>query len=277
MDFTERQKIMNERMPNEIGDGLLDLQENVRSLFRSKPNLAMAAITVAVGCVAIFCHFPTKESAASLGGALFGAAALFTGAWVAETTKAASEKAETARRMEAARIYFTPELARVVAQHVYILDRLIANFISASVKQVTPGDPLTTFRPRGPLLYPSAPQFRDLSEADATLLVEFYDASHGIAETVNSWIEAKTVIDFNAYNVLMQAVQHSLALAHAAVASFCPARQYSAIMPASGTLSERIEASISHAKSALQAHLDRAEAARIAQERASAALAPKKR
>lgn len=268
---------MSERPPSEIGDGLLDMQENVRSLFRSNPNLAMAAITVAVGCVAVLCHFPTKESAASLGGALFGAAALFTGAWVAETTKAAAEKAEAARRMEAARIYFTPELARVVAQHVYILGRLAANFIAASLKYASPGDPLTAFRPRKPLLYPSAHQLQDLSEADATLLVEFYDASHGIAETVDFWIESKTVIDFNAYNVLMQEVQHSLELAQAAVASFCPDKQYSAIMPASGTLADRIEASISQARVVLQAHLDRAEAARIAQERASAALAPKDR
>jgi hypothetical protein len=258
----ERRKIMSEKTPSEIGDGLLDMQENVRSLFRSKPTLAMAAITVAVGCVAILCHFPTKESAASLGGALFGAAALFTGASVAETTRAASDREEAARRMEAARAYFTPELARVVAQHVYILGRLVANFISTSMK---------------PLLYPLAPQFKDLSEADATLLIEFYDASHGISETVNSRIEGRTVLDVNAYNVLMQDVMHSLRLAKAAVASFCPGRQYSPIMPASGTLAERIEESISQAELALKAHLDRAEAARIAAERASSVLTQKKR
>jgi hypothetical protein len=237
----------------------------------------MAAITVAVGGVAILCHFPTKESAASLGGALFGAAALFIGAWVAETTKAASEKAAAARKMEVAKIYFTPELARVVAQHVYILDRLIANFTAASVKRVTPGDPLTSFRPKRPVLYPTAPQFRDLSEADAARLVEFYDTSHGVTETVDAWIENRTPTDVNAYNELMQSVQHSLALGQAAVASFCPDRQYSPLMPASGTLTVRIQKSISHAKAALQAHLGRSEAARIAQERASAALAPKKR
>ncbi|MFX1716740.1 hypothetical protein [Paraburkholderia sp. A1RO-5L] len=267
---------MREKIPSEIGDGFRDLKENVRSLFRGKPNLAMAAITATVGCFAILYHFPTKESAASLGGALFGAASLFTGAWVAETTRGASEKAEAARRMEAARIYFTPELARVAAQHVHILDRLGANFISTSMNYKPPGDPLTTFRPRKPLLYPLAPQFRDLSEADATLLVEFYDASLGIAEIVNSWIEGKTVIDFNAYNVLLQEAQNSLKLAKAAVASFCPDRQYSAIMPASGTLADRIQKAIAQADVAMQGHADRAEAARIATERASNALASKK-
>ena len=268
---------MSDRTPSEIGDGLLDLRENVRSFFRGKPSLAMAAVTVAVGCVAILCHFPTKESAASLGGALFGAAALFTGAWVSETTKAEVEKADAARRMEAARTYFTPEMARVVAQHVSILGRLTANFISTSMKYDPPGDPLTAFRPRKPLLYPSALQFQNLSETDATLLVEFYDASYGIAETVDAWIENKTAIDFNAYNFLMQEVQHSLKLAQAAVASFCPDKQYSPIMPASGTLAERIEASISQSQVVLQAHCDRAEAARIAAERASIALGQKKR
>ncbi|NYH24683.1 hypothetical protein [Paraburkholderia bryophila] len=268
---------MSERTPSEIGDALMDAQENVTLLFRRKPNLAMAAISVVVGSAAILCHFPTNESAASLGGALFGAAALFTGAWVAETTKAASEKQDATRRMEAARVYFTPELARVIAQHVYILNRLVANFVSTSMKYEPPGDPLTAFRPRKPLLYPSAPQFRDLSEADATLLIEFYDASHGIAETVNSWIEGKTALDFNAYNVLMQDVMNSLRLAEAAVESFCPDRQYSPIMPASGTLSERIKSSILQAEGAMKAHQDRAEAARIATERASSALAQKKR
>ncbi|QIE23558.1 hypothetical protein SBC1_14450 [Caballeronia sp. SBC1] len=268
---------MSDRTPSEIGDGLVNLRENVTTFFRGKPNLAMAAITVAVGCVAILCHFPTRESAASLGGALFGAAALFTGAWVSETTKAEAEKADAARRMEAARSYFTPELARVVAQHVFILGRLTANFIAASMKYQSLGDRLTAFRPRKPLLYPSAHQFQNLSETDATLLVEFYDASHGIAETVDAWIENKSAIDVNAYNVLMQEVQHSLKLARAAVASFCPNKQFSPIAPASGTLAERIEASISQSQVALQAHIDRAAAARIAAERASAALGQKKR
>jgi len=178
--------------------------------------------------------------------------------------------------MEVAKIYFTPELARVVAQHVYILDRLIANFTAASMKRVTPGDPLTSFRPRRPVLYSAAPQFGDLSEADATRLVEFYDASHGVTETVDAWIESRTPTDVNAYNVLMQSVQHSMTLGQAAVASFCPDRQYSPLMPASGTLTERIQKSISQAKTVLQAHLDRAEAARIAAERASNAMGQKK-
>lgn len=81
---------------------------------------------------------------------------------------------------------------------------------------------------------------RGFAEADATQLVEFYDASRDVAETVDGWIENKTPIDVNAYNLLMQSVQHSLKLGQTAVHSFCPDRQYSPLMLASGTLTHRI-------------------------------------
>ena len=117
-----------------------------------------------------------------------------------------------------------------------------------------------TFRPRRPVLYPLAAQFKDLSEGDATALIDFYDSVHGIGETLESWIETKTPQEVNAWNVLMQAVRDSLRLGEIAVERFCPDRQLSPLLPASGKLMQNIERSGSMVQSALDAHMARHEA-----------------
>lgn len=257
LQHSKRPTTMSERTPGEISSGFADLKEGAALLVQAKPNLAMAAVTVAIGVLAILTRFPTKDGSATLAGALFGAAAIFIGAWVTESTKAAAERAALLRRQQAARAFFTPELARIAAQQVHILDRLIVNFGEASLGRVYNEDPLISLRPQSPLLYPGAAQFGDLPELDAVLLVDFYDASHGVSQTVDSWIENKTKIDFNAYNVLMQMVMHSLKVGVAAIDSFCPDRQYSPLVPVAGKLVDRIEKSIDHARNALAAHLKR--------------------
>jgi hypothetical protein len=95
--------------------------------------------------------------------------------------------------MEAARLYFAPELGRIVAQQIYVLDRIVANFICASVgKHPLPGDQVTSFKPWQPVLYPAAVQFRDLSEADATSLIAYYDSLHEITEIINGLARSET-------------------------------------------------------------------------------------
>jgi hypothetical protein len=162
------------------------------------------------------------------------------------------------QRAEVARAYFAPELARIVAQQISILGRLVANFITASVgKHPLPGDQLESFRPWQSVLYPTAAQFRDLSAADATSLIEFYDSLQEITEVINSWTESATPLDVNAFNYLMQKVQNSLDIGRNAVQRFCPERQYSAIMPSGGTLIDRLQLAVSSAQLALTAHLAR--------------------
>lgn len=119
--------------------------------------------------------------------------------------------------------------------------------------------------PRRPVLYPAAAQFKDLSEADATAMIDFYDSVHGVAETIESWIELKTPQEVNAWNVLMQAVRNSLRLGEIAVQRFCPDRQLSPLLPASGTLIQNIERTGSSVQSALNAHLARHETKPAAQ------------
>src|ERR1700730_12725937 len=62
-----------------------------------------------------------------------------------------------------------------------------------------------------------------LSAEDATLLVDFYDSLQEIRDIVNSWVDNQTnTADFNAWNVLMQKVQHNLSIGQSAVQKFCP-------------------------------------------------------
>jgi hypothetical protein len=227
--------------------------------FNRQPQLASAGAVFLLGLLAIFTGLPTHLGSTTLAGALFGAGASFIGAWVAERNRVTAKKNAEARRMQAARVYFTPELARIIGQQVWALDRLVANFIMASVDKPMPQvEPWETFRPRRPVLYPAAAQFRDLSDSDATALTDFYDSVHGIAETIENWLETKTRQEINTWNVLMQSVRDSLRLGAVAVESFCPDRQLSPLMPASGTLMQNIVRSSDGTQQALNAHLARA-------------------
>jgi hypothetical protein len=173
-------------------------------------------------------------------------------------TDSRGEKDAEKLRTYVARTYFAPELARIVARQVHILDRAIANFVTASVgKNPLPGDSWASLRPWKPVLYPNASEFRDLRAEDAVLLVNFYDSLQEIADIVESWVSHQSLEDFNAWNFLMQKVQHSLSVGQKAVGQFCPNVVYDATMPAAGTLLNRSERSISNSKMALSAHLAR--------------------
>ena len=162
------------------------------------------------------------------------------------------------RRTDIARSYFAPELARIVARQIHILDRAVANFITASVgKHPLPGDTWASLKPWQPVLYPTAVEFRILPATDATLLVKFYDSLQEITDIVNSWVDSQTTADVNAWNFLMQKVQHNLSIGQRAVENFCPEIQYDATIPAAGTLLDRSQRAISGAQAAMAAHLSR--------------------
>jgi len=221
-------------------------------------NLVLAVIVFALGYCAIRTNFPTQLGSTTLAGALFGSGAAFIGAWVAEINRTATKKIAEERRMAAARVYFTPELARIVAQQISSLGRLVPNFTMASVGKPMPQvETWESFRPQRTVLYPTAAQFRDLSEADATSLINFYDSVHHITEIIDRWIETKTTQDVNSWNLLMQTVQNSLSVGEIAVRRFCPDRQLSPIMPASGTLIQNIERTRTIVRDTLAAHLSR--------------------
>jgi hypothetical protein len=209
--------------------------------------------------VAIWTKFPTHDGSTTLAGALFGSGAAFIGAWVADRNRVVSEVTDRALRMEAARLFFVPELARIIVHLIWVIGRCVPNFVMASTGQPMPQvEPWANFRPQRPVLYPVAAQFKDLSEEDAIALINFYDAVQGIEETIEAWVVANTPQDVNAWNVLMQEVRATLRLGLVAVERLCPDRQLSPILPASGTLRENIGRVSANVQAALDAHLARA-------------------
>jgi hypothetical protein len=230
----------------------------LRAQFKAEPQIASATAVIAFGLFVILTGLPTVQNSATLAGALFGAGASFIGAWMAETNRREKEKASDAKKMEAARAYFTPELGRVIAHQVWVIGRLVPNFSAASSGKTMPQvEAWEVFRPRKPVLYPAAAQFKDLSEADATALIDFYDSVHGVAETIEAWIASKTPQDVNSWNVLMQSARNSLRLGEIAVRRFCPDRELSPLLPASGTLLENIARTNGMTQRALEIHLER--------------------
>lgn len=223
-----------------------------------QPHLLAATVVFLLGLAAILSGFPTRLSSTTLAGALFGAAASFIGAWVSERNRAIAEQRAKARQMEMARNYFSPELARAIRRHVWILDRLVANFSMTSMDKLMPQtEPWEAFRPMRPVLFPSAPMFRELSDEDAVALIDFYDSLQGVAETIDGWTATAVPQEVNSWNMLMQSVCGGLRLAALAVERFCPDRQFDPILPASGTLIQRIAQATDGATRALQAHLER--------------------
>jgi hypothetical protein len=172
------------------------------------------------------------------------------------TLKAPGDAAVIAKA-ETAHSFFAPELARIFARQVWVLGRVIPNFIMTSTKQNPPGDTWASLKPWRPQLYPEAPKFHELPAADATSLVKFYDSLQEISDILDSWVDGQTTTDVNAWNVVMQKLRNNLTIGEEAVRRFCPDWQYSADSPASGTLLHQSERARAAAQAALAAHLKR--------------------
>ena len=150
-----------------------------------------------------------------------------------------------------------PELGRVLAHQIYMLDRAIVNFSSASASNAPSPDPWTTFRPFKPLLYPGAPACLELSHADAALLAEFYGGTQEIDDHVCRWHEQKPDWDMNTWSVLMQTIGHNVEAGLRATARFCPARLYDSKVPVLGTFSDRGNKCLEHVRIIMAVHFER--------------------
>jgi hypothetical protein len=85
-----------------------------------------------------------------------------------------------------------------------------------------------------PQLFPDAAVYRNLSASDAELLSEFYAAVTEVADIIGHWSATVEVTDYNAWNVLMHKVQHSLRVGELVVQRLCPDRAYDATSPSEG-------------------------------------------
>lgn len=149
-------------------------------------------------------------------------------------------------RAQKARAFFAPEIQRVMARQVAILDRVTINYsITSHGKESCSGDAWQSLMPCSASLRSGAEMFHDLHLRDAELIAEFRAAVDEIEEILESWIATGVSLnEYNAWNFLMHKVEHNLRIGMLAAARFCPDAQYDATMPAVGTLRVRVERSL---------------------------------
>jgi len=205
--------------------------------------------------------FATVEKISTLAGALFGAGAAMLGAWINELNNRHSAVDEKLRRERDARQYLAPELYRAIERALYIHDRAIPNFICASAEnEIKPNDLKDDFLPYWPVLYPNAPQFRDLPGNQASALITFYDSLHSLAKFVEDWWEREGQLPVNIFNMILHSADKSLRLALICIKEFDLEAMYPPQYEAWGTITFRINRSLSIAEQARNAHLARFEA-----------------
>jgi hypothetical protein len=224
---------------------------------RKNPHMGLSVALFCVGSVA------AAYQIATLAGALFGAGATLLGAWITELNNRHSTSEEKSRRQSDARQYLAPELYRTIERALYIHDRAIPNFGCASAEnQIKPNDLKDDFIPYWPVLYPNAPQFRDLPGDKAAALVTFYDSLHSLAKMVEDWWEREGQLPVNIFNAILQNAGKSLRCALICIKEFDLEQMYPPQYESLGTISSRIERSLSSAEKALTQHMARFEAAK---------------
>ena len=227
---------------------------------KKNPQLFLASCLATGGILTVFFVPP-------LGGALVGAGASLLGAWMTEWNKKNSADIEKTSKQAEARQYLVPELTRTIERVIYIHSRAIPNFITASTQTkqemkgfkaeaLTTGDLREDFIPFHPVLYPNSERFRDLPGADAVALVAFYDSLHSLNNLVVDWWQRPGQLSVNVFNSILHKTDDSLRLALA-----CIGRWDSAHTPSNslGALTSKIEATMSHAVQAREAHIKRFE------------------
>ncbi len=171
------------------------------------------------------------------------------------------EASEKSRKQEAARRYLAPELYRTIDRALYIHSRAIPNFVGASAEHaVKPNDRKEDFLPYRPILYPSAPEVRELSADDADALSTFYDSLQSLADLVNDWWEREGQLPVNIFNAILHSAEKSLEFALGCIDKFDLERQFPPAVEAMGNISSRIKRSLSSAASARSHHIARFEA-----------------
>ena len=228
---------------------------SVLAFARKNPHMGLSALLFAAGIVSLHTNVPT------IAGALFGAGASLLGAWVTELNNRRSSAEDKARCEAEARRYLAPELNRTIERVLYIHQRAIPNFTSASVgHDIKPGDLREDFIPHMPVLYPNAPQFRDLSGDDATALITFYDSLHALEKFVNDWWGREGQLPVNIFNIIIKFSDDSLTLAGACIGRFELEKLFPPQYESWGTLSSRIERSKATSAQSLESHIARFEA-----------------
>lgn len=219
---------------------------------RENPHLGLSVALFFAGGIA------TALKTSPLAGALFGAGAALLGAWITELNKRRTDAEDKAKKQSEAQECLAPELYRTIERVLYINDRAAVNFSCASAdNQIKPNDLKEDFLPYLPVLYPSAPQVKDLPGANALALIRFYDSLHTLALSVEGWWQREGQLPVNLFNSFLHSSERSLRRALVCIEAFDLERAYPPEYESWGTLTSRIERSLSSAERTRQNHIDR--------------------
>jgi hypothetical protein len=144
---------------------------------------------------------------------------------------------------------------------LYIHSRAKVNYGSASAEhEIKPNDRKEDFLPYRPLLFPNAPEVRDLPPDDAAALSLFYDSLQSVADLVNDWYEREGQLPANIFNSILHSADKSLEAALVCVAKFELDRRFPPQPEALGDISSRIQSALASAIDTRKHHIARAEA-----------------
>jgi hypothetical protein len=222
---------------------------------KNNPHMGLSVALFGAGAGAMALKVST------LAGALFGAGAALLGAWITELNKRRTDAEDKTQRQREAQEYLAPELYRTIERVLYINDRATANFICASAENhIKPNDLKDDLLPYWPALYPNAPQVRDLPGGTAVELIRYYDSLHALAKLVEDWWEREGQLPVNIFNTILHSSERSLRLALNCVREFELEQRYPPEYESWGTITSRIERSLSVAEEARAHHIARFEA-----------------
>lgn len=220
-------------------------------LFRRNPQLALSGALFFAGILGLAFGVP------AIAGAMFGAGATMLGGWITTNNTQRASAAQKVERETNAKRYLIPELLRLIDKVIHIHQRALANYSSAVGGHALPNDIQADFEPFMPVLYPTAPQFHDLTGDDAVSLVEFYDSLHALDTLVKQWYDRPDQLKTNIFNVILHAVDQSLEKARVCVERFNIDVLYPAKHESVGPTSQKIERALSQSGQAREGHIKR--------------------
>lgn len=221
-------------------------------IIKQNPHLIVSVLLFGCGGIALW------SNVTPLAGSLFGAGGALLGTWITEFNKRRADSEEKAKKEVDAAAALAPELLRTIERTQYILDRAVANFVSASAEYgEMPSDLQADFRPYLPTLYPNTPLMRDLSGDKAIALIRYYDSLNELSNFVNDWWQREGQLVVNVFNGLMHAAEKSIRLGMICVQKLDLEASFPPPYESWGTLTSRLEKSLDSAAKSREIHVQR--------------------
>lgn len=222
------------------------------NLIKDNPHLLVSICLFVLGGIALW------HKVSPLAGSLFGAGGALLGSWITELNKRRVDSQEKIKRESLAIAALSPELQRSLERLDYILSRATVNFIcESSLSETKPTDSHEDFKPYFPILYPNAPQVRDLPSEKTIALIRYYDSLNELSKIVEDWWEREGQLAVSIFNVMMHSAEKSAKMGIICIKEFELEENFPPPYESWDTLTSRIERSLETATLSRNAHIER--------------------